>query len=118
MSQQPSKLKQRRRGAIAVLAAIMCVILLGMIAFAVDIGYLAEARTQLQAAADSAALAAAAVANQGQSTAFQVANSVAGNNLVAGRAVQIASSGRPVGHLGHHFAHLHAVHAPPGTRSR
>ena len=92
MSQQPSKPKQRRRGAIAVLAALMCVILLGMIAFAVDIGYLAMARTQLQAAADSAALAAAVVANQGQSTAFAVASMSPRNNTVAGRSVQIASA--------------------------
>ena len=37
--------------------------MLGMIAFAVDIGYMNLARTQLQAAADSAALAAAGSSN-------------------------------------------------------
>ena len=49
----------RRRGTIAVLTAVMLVMLLGMVAFAVDIGYLLLARTELQRSADSAALAAA-----------------------------------------------------------
>ena len=92
MSRMPSKPKQHRRGAIAVLAAIMCVILLGMIAFAVDIGYLATAHTQLQATADSAALAAAAAASQQPSSAFPVAQYIASQNRVAGRAGQIAST--------------------------
>jgi uncharacterized membrane protein len=50
----------RRRGAIVVLTAIMLAFMLAMIAFAVDIGYLLVARTELQHAADAAALAAAA----------------------------------------------------------
>lgn len=48
----------RHRGAIAVLAAIMLTVLLGAIAFAVDYGYLVKVRTDLQRAADAAALAA------------------------------------------------------------
>lgn len=50
--------RQRRRGIIAVLAAVMLTILLGAIAFAVDYGYLVKVRTDLQRAADAAALAA------------------------------------------------------------
>ena len=50
---------ERRRGAIAVLAAIMLVIVLGMAAFAIDVGYLCLVRTELQRAADAAAHAAA-----------------------------------------------------------
>ncbi len=49
-----------RRGAIVVLSAVLAVFMLGFMAFAVDLGYLFLVRTQLQAAADSAALAAAA----------------------------------------------------------
>lgn len=48
-----------RRGAILVLSAILLVVLLGMLAFSVDVGYMMLVRTQLQAAADSAALAGA-----------------------------------------------------------
>ena len=50
----------RRRGAIAVLAACLLVILLGIVAFAVDLGFIAHAQTELQRSADAAALAAAA----------------------------------------------------------
>ena len=49
-----------RRGVIVVLAAVLMVVLMAMIAFSVDIGYVAVTKTQLQTAADSAALAACA----------------------------------------------------------
>lgn len=49
-----------RRGAVAVLAALLMIVAVGMVACAVDIGYVALVRTQLQRAADSAALAAVA----------------------------------------------------------
>jgi len=47
-----------RKGAIAVTAAILMIPLLGMVAFAIDYGYLLTKRANLQRAADSAALAA------------------------------------------------------------
>lgn len=46
-----------RRGAIAPLSAILSVVLLGMMAFAIDMGYIVMARGELQNAADAAALA-------------------------------------------------------------
>ncbi len=49
---------QRRRGSILVLSALLMVLMLAMIAFAVDVGFLQVARTQLQQSADAAALAA------------------------------------------------------------
>lgn len=49
----------QRRGAIIVLAAVMMVMVFGLIAFAVDLGYIAATKTELQTAADGAALAAA-----------------------------------------------------------
>lgn len=49
-----------RRGSIAILSACLLVVLLGMVAFAVDLGYIAYARTELQRTADACALAAAA----------------------------------------------------------
>lgn len=49
-----------RRGSILVLTAIMMIAMMGLLAVAVDIGYLQTARTQLQQSADAAALAAAA----------------------------------------------------------
>lgn len=47
----------RRRGAIAVLAALMLILVFAMVAFAVDIGYLLLARSEAQRSADAAAMA-------------------------------------------------------------
>lgn len=48
----------RRRAAIAPLTAFLLVLVLGMLAFSIDLGYIVMARTELQNAADAAALAA------------------------------------------------------------
>ena len=48
----------QRRGAISVLAAFMSVMVLGMVAFAVDVGYVLSTKQELQRTADAAALAA------------------------------------------------------------
>ncbi|MBI3469119.1 MAG: hypothetical protein HY000_39445 [Planctomycetes bacterium] len=67
-----------RRGATVVLVAICVVALGGVLAFAVDIGYLCLARTQLQSAADAAALAGAAnIADDGR-----LVNTTSGNSLL------------------------------------
>ncbi|MEM9351774.1 MAG: TadG family pilus assembly protein [Planctomycetota bacterium] len=50
--------RNERRGVIVILAAIMLVMVLSMVAFAVDIGFMMVIRTQLQVAADSGAMAA------------------------------------------------------------
>jgi len=47
-----------RRGAVAVLIAVLMIPLLAMVAFAIDYGYLLRVRTDLQRTADAAALAA------------------------------------------------------------
>ena len=63
MSQRRVK-NEPRRGATIVLIAILIVVLVGMVAFAVDVGYMVLTRTQLQAAADSSAMAAASVMSE------------------------------------------------------
>src|SRR5262249_40377443 len=45
------------RGAVAPLAALLMIVMLAMVAFAVDIGYIVLARSEAQNAADSAAMA-------------------------------------------------------------
>ena len=61
MSCPPPQHKQsNRRGAIAVLAAILVVPLLILAAFVIDLGYILVAKQEMQKAADSAALAGAA----------------------------------------------------------
>jgi Flp pilus assembly protein TadG len=81
--------RRQRAGTIIVLMAIMMVVLFAMLAFAMDIGYLGVSKTQLQAAADSAALAAAATTNQSRSEMEAVAQQFAAANIVAGRPVQL-----------------------------
>lgn len=49
-----------RRGALLPLVAILLIFLLGMVAFAIDMGYIVQTRLELQNAADSAAMAGAA----------------------------------------------------------
>lgn len=49
--------RRRRHGSILILVAFAAIPLLGMVAFAVDYGYVLKARTDLQRAADAAALA-------------------------------------------------------------
>jgi hypothetical protein len=83
--------KKRRRGAIVVLAAIFLVVMLGMIAFAVDLGYIALVKTQLQAAADSAALAAVA-ASTNATDATAAAQLFANKHTAGGRAIALQSS--------------------------
>lgn len=48
-----------RRGAISILTAVLAIVLVGMVAFAVDIGYILSSREEMQRTADAAALAAA-----------------------------------------------------------
>lgn len=77
-----------RRGAVIVFAAFLMVALLAMVAFAVDVGCLLLARTELQRSADAAALAAAwELAAQGDPDALDAqtrdaATHFAGVNLV------------------------------------
>jgi Flp pilus assembly protein TadG len=84
--------QNNRRGAIAVLAAIFIIVMLGMVAFAVDVGYLSLVRTQLQSAADAAALAGAAATNLSQAESRAAAQQIARLNTAAGRPVQLASN--------------------------
>ncbi len=64
--------QRRRRGAVLVLAAALMVVLFAFVAFTVDVGYITLTRTQLQAAADSAALGAALELRQGLGPAPQL----------------------------------------------
>ena len=89
MAHKPWLFRKSRRGVIAVLSAVLFVVMLGMIAFAVDIGFLSLAKTQLQSAADSAALAAAAVTNEPRATVEQTAQEFSGYHNVAGRPIQL-----------------------------
>jgi hypothetical protein len=74
-----------------IMAALIVVVLLGMVAFAVDIGVVVLARTQLQVAADSAALAAAASTHLSREEMEAVARRYASANLVVSQPVRLKS---------------------------
>ena len=90
VSARPGSRSQRsaRRGNIVVLTAVLMVVMLGMVAFAVDVGYMYTLQTQLSRSVDAAALAGAGVLVDGQSAAeaeaveFLVRNPV-GSSLTA-----------------------------------
>ncbi len=58
-----------RRGATLVLIAILMVALLGMVAFAIDLGYIATVKTELQRSVDAGALAGAGLLVEGEAIA-------------------------------------------------
>ncbi len=62
-----------RRGATLVLCALLIVFMMGVLAFAVDLGYIVLVRTQMQTAADAGALAGAAATFRGTETAEEEA---------------------------------------------
>ena len=76
----------RRRGAMLVLIALLMVVFLGAVAFAVDVAYMQLTRTELRIATDAAARAAgeSLTRNQDVNSAFQAAKDLAAVNLVAG----------------------------------
>jgi hypothetical protein len=74
-----------RRGVTLVLAALLMITMLGFVAFAVDLGHECLSKTQLQTAADSAAMAAAADFNMGMAHATKTAQDYAAYHKVSGR---------------------------------
>jgi hypothetical protein len=58
MKRNNKKLIRSRRGNIVVLSAVLMVVMMAMVAFAVDLGYLYNARTEMQRAADASSIAA------------------------------------------------------------
>jgi hypothetical protein len=106
----------RRRGAITVLSAVLMVVVLLAVAFAVDVGMICVAKTELQRSADAAALAApnellsqmrqspgnpARVVRSASPIVRSVAASTAGLNSVfrASPAVDLNSSNREAGEI-------------------
>ncbi len=79
-----------RQAAVLVLAALLMILMVGMIAFAMDIGYIVLVRSQLQTAADSAAMAAAAVMGGEPGSALKTARQYAAYHTAGGENVQLA----------------------------
>ncbi len=82
-----------RRGAVVIIAAVLMVVFMSMVSFAVDMGYVATVQTQLQRAADGAALAAAAEMNRsGLSAAITRAQQIGTLNTSSAGPISIPTS--------------------------
>ncbi len=77
----------RRQGAILVLTAVMMIMIFALLAFSVDLGYVALTRTQLQITADAAALAGAGTMVGGMEAAEQEVRKYVGLHKNHGTAV-------------------------------
>jgi Flp pilus assembly protein TadG len=84
--------RANRRGIIVVLAAVLLVVMLGMIAFAVDVGFITVARTELQGASDAAALAGVSKLPLGESEASAVAKDYVGRNIATNKPPKITTT--------------------------
>lgn len=92
ISRFPRHRRADRRGAIVVLAAFLLIVMLGMVAFSVDMGYIVLVKTELQAAADSAALAAGATMSATRTNLEATATHYASLHRAAGQPVQLQSA--------------------------
>lgn len=88
----PHASAQQRRGKIVVMAAFLMIFMLGMVAFGVDVGYMALTKTELQTSTDAAALAGAGELVNGveaaetAAMAFLASNKAGGHTLTASNA--------------------------------
>ncbi|QDU98259.1 TadG family pilus assembly protein [Lignipirellula cremea] len=80
---------RNRKAQVVVWAALMMVFVVGMVAFAVDVGYMLLTRSQLQNAADSAAIAGAAVMSQGTEAVVAEAQEFAAYHVAASDKVKL-----------------------------
>jgi len=85
-------LLRRRRGAVAIVVALLLLVFVGMAALVVDLGYLTTTRAQLQAAADAGAHAGAMQLDgteEGLAAAVEAAVAIAAINAADGEAVDL-----------------------------
>ncbi|WP_425615385.1 VWA domain-containing protein [Anatilimnocola sp. NA78] len=74
-----------RRGKIVVMTAFLLTTMMAMVAFSVDVGYMAVTRTEIQICTDAAALAGAAGLVDGPAAAVAQATEYLGKNKVGGQ---------------------------------
>lgn len=80
-----SRAVRHRRGKIVVMTAFLMVAMLAMVAFSVDVGYMAVTRTEIQICTDAAALAGASALIDGTGAAQTVTLDYLSKNKVAGQ---------------------------------
>src|SRR5688572_20912759 len=84
--------RRDRRGKIIVMTAFLMTMLMAMIAFGVDVGYIAVARTEMQICTDAAALAGAGELVNGVDSARAEALEYLAKNKVAGQTLAVSNA--------------------------
>lgn len=77
--------KRSRRGVIIVLSALLLIFLMAILAFSIDLGFMQNARVEMDRAVDAGALAGAGMLVEGNSEAADEARIFAQHNPVAGK---------------------------------
>ncbi|HLA85525.1 MAG TPA: pilus assembly protein TadG-related protein [Thermoguttaceae bacterium] len=80
-----------------VLFAVMLLVIVGMVAFAIDMGRIVLVRTQLQVAADAAAIGAAAKLGDSYEEVFDIARTVAGHHEAGDQGVNVGEEDVEIG---------------------
>jgi hypothetical protein len=91
-----------RRGATLVLATILLVVLMGMLAFSIDVGYVANVQTELKRAVDAGALAGAGALAHGEDAARQQVYEFLRANRVGNREIELDDVTVQLGHWDPH----------------
>ncbi|MCH7725954.1 MAG: hypothetical protein IH991_05660 [Planctomycetes bacterium] len=78
-----------RRGNIVPLAAVFLVVTIAFLAFSIDFGYIVVSESELQNAADSAAMSAARSLSDGREATITAAKTWAAKNIAAGEGVKV-----------------------------
>jgi Flp pilus assembly protein TadG len=94
---RPCPTARPRRGTVIVLLAVMLVAVLAFVAFGVDVGYMYSVKTELQRAADAAALAGANGLVQGTAEAEDAARDIVDLNKVGAHTLSDSDVGVEVG---------------------
>jgi Flp pilus assembly protein TadG len=89
--------RSSRQGAVLVLACISLIAVVAFLAFSIDFGYTVLTESELQNAADSAALSGALALAQGREFAAPAATAWAAKNVAAGEPVQIQEADVEIG---------------------
>ncbi len=87
----PAK-EPHRRGALVVMAAVMVAFLLGVVAVGLDLGFVVLIRTQLQAAADAAAMAGAGAMGLPREAMVAQAQKAAARHIAGGHPVRLLNA--------------------------
>jgi hypothetical protein len=82
---------RQRKGVIALLSATLMVAMLAMLAFSIDLGYIATVRTEIQRAVDAGALAGASHIVDDPVVSDQTAREFVRHNIVGGSPIPVSS---------------------------